>query len=102
MPGYHSYAIFNSGTKINPASPADAEYYDAGQVAYVLERPSGSRVVATSFGSLRLTVGSRYDFHHDQSRRAMGLLQVIGTVEFATGITEGEIPDKKLPHFVFK
>ena len=99
-----SYAILNSNTTINPADPAGAEYYDAGQVAYILERESGRKVVATSFGTLSddLAVGKRQGFHHDQSQRSMGLLTVTGIVTFADGSTLGDIPDKKLPHFVFK
>lgn len=99
-----SWAILDSCTKMNPAQPQDAEYYDAGQVAYILERESGRRLVATSFGSFNedLAIGKSQKFHHDQSGRTMGHLRIIGIATFATGATEGEVPDRKLPHFVFK
>lgn len=105
MPSDSSWAILDSHTKMNPSSPADAEFYDAGQTAYILQRPSGSRIVATSFGgrSEELYVRSTHEFHHDQSGRSMGELLVLGAVSFSdTSYTEGEIPEQKLPHFVFK
>jgi hypothetical protein len=102
MPGYTSYAILNTSTQINPAAPESAEFYDAEQTAYVLTRPSGRQIVATSFGDMRLEIGKHYTFHHDQSRRDMGELEVAGVATFAAGTTEGEVPNVKLPHFVFK
>jgi hypothetical protein len=97
-----SHAIFKTDTQMNPYAPENATFYDKEQVAYVLTRPSGTQIVATSFGNLGLKVGGYYAFHHDQSRRGMGNLEVAGITTFATGTTEGEVPNAKLPHFVFK
>jgi hypothetical protein len=105
MPSNDSWAILDSHTKINPAKPQDAEFYDAGQTAYILQRPSGRRIVATTFGGRfdEMYVRSIHEFHHDQSRRSMGELLIIGVVSFSDpSDTEGEIPDQPLPHFVFK
>ncbi len=97
-----SYAILVTHTSMNPSRPETAEYYDADQVAYVLCRESGRLIVATSFGSLDLKVGGSYSFHHDQSRRGMGKLAVTGAVEYRTGTKLGAVPDRAIPHFVFK
>lgn len=98
----HSFAIFKTNTKMNPAHPEDNDFYEREQVAYVLRRDNGRLLVATSFGSLQLEVSKRYDFHHDQSRRFMGCLEVIGVKSFSTGEVLGDAPDQPVPHFVFK
>lgn len=98
----NSLAILKTNTKINPSSPESAEFYDREQVAYVIQRENGNLIVATSFGSLSISVDSYRDFHHDQSGKWMGNLKIVGVVTFATGESQGVIPDKLVPHFVFK
>lgn len=104
MPCNDSVAILSTGTSINPASPESAEFYDKGQFAYVLQRENGKLIVATSFGSLgsEWRLGTWHDFHADQSRRALGAMEVVGTADFSTSVNHGEVPNRKLPHYVFK
>lgn len=100
---YDGISIQDTHTTMNPAHPETAEFYDRDQVAYVLKRESGRLLVATSFGPLdQLETGRAYGFHHDQSGRFIGNLLVVGTADFSTGETTGEVPDRAIRHFVFK
>lgn len=98
-----STAILPTGTKINPAFPQQAEYFDTDQTAFVVRDGEKTRVW-TSFGDFgeSWAVGTSHIAHHDQTLRRLGYFTVIGKVNFATGEKTGEIPNRKLPHDVFK
>jgi hypothetical protein len=99
-------ALLPTGTKMNPARPDSAEYFDAGQTAIVVRNlDSGTLRVFTTFGQVgnAWAIGTRHEVKHDQTGRYLGEFQVIGTVEFAgIRITQGEVPNRSLPHWVFK
>lgn len=105
---YSSAALLPTGTKMNPVHPEDAQYYDQGQVAYVMKHSSGALRLFTSFGQLgnygpgNWSIGTYHEVHHDQTLRNAGVFQVIGQADFRTGTKTGEVPDKKLAHWVFK
>ena len=102
-------ALLPTGTNMSPSKPESAPYYDRGQVAYVVDlaesalEPTRFRVL-TSFGSLgdRLGLGSKIGIHHDQTLRRLGVGTVVGIVDFATGESQGYVPLRKVPHWVFK
>ena len=98
-----STSILNTGSRINPARPDDAEYFDARLVAYVVRRNDKLSVI-TSFGSLSdaWQVGTIHEVHADQSRRRLGYAEVVGIKDFATGAAAGAVPNSKLSHWVFK
>jgi len=95
-------AILNTNTKINPAAPESAEYFGKNQVAYVI-KINGKLRVATSYSLLSyFPLGSRREFCADQSRRNLGFGTIVGIASFATGSSVGNVPSKKLAHWVFK
>jgi hypothetical protein len=101
----YSAALLPTGTKMNPASPDDATYFDQGQVAYIVRNTdTGALRVFTSFGNLGdgWAPGTYHEIYHDQTSRFLGYFKVTGVTTFATGATEGEVPSKSLPHWVFK
>ena len=102
MPSRDSHAILTTRTKMNPANPVGADFFSREQTAYVLRNAAGTVIVATSFGDLAFKTGEWREFHHDQSRRSMGELEVIGVADFTTGETLGEVPDQPVTHYVFK
>lgn len=101
-------SVLPTGERMNPASPTGATYFDAGQVAYVMTRVDEPRSrptrVLTSFGGLSANwaVGTVHDLRHDQTWGRLGSYRVVGVATFATGATEGEVPNRKLAHAVFK
>lgn len=97
-------AILPTGAYMNPCRPEDAEYFDPGQVAYVMQNAYGKRRVWTSFGDLgeKWNVGTFHNARHDQTFRDLGLFKVIGKVVFKTGVVDGTVPNRKLAHGVFK
>ncbi len=96
-------AILPTGQRMNPSHPQDAEYFDPGQVAYIVR--DGEKIrVWTSFGDLgeRWALGTNHIAKHDQTLRTLGFFTVIGKVVFATGEKIGVVPNRKLSHCVFK
>jgi hypothetical protein len=96
-------AILPTGAFMNPSRPEDAEYFDPGQVAYIVQDGSKFRVW-TSFGDLgeKWNIGTFHDAKHDQTFRRLGYFKVIGKAVFATGEKTGNVPNRKLSHCVFK
>lgn len=99
-------AILPTGEKLNPANPKGAEYYDERQVAYVvrpIHKEKATRVF-TSYGRLSADwdVGTIQTCRHDQTGALLGVFEVVGVADFSTGFTEGDVPDRKLAHGVFK
>lgn len=103
---YRDTAILPTSTKMNPASPATAEFFDEGQTAYVMQKVGAKRPtrVFTSFGEpfADWAVGSHQTVRHDQTCGYMGEFVVVGVVNFKSGVSWGDIPNKKLAHGVFK
>jgi hypothetical protein len=110
MPYRNSSALLPTQTRMNPASPETADYYEKDQFAYVVEKldwagqPSKTYRVLTSFGDLgeAWKIGTSHEIHHDQTFRNLGFFKVVGTHDYKTGTKAGEVPDKKLAHWVFK
>jgi hypothetical protein len=101
----HSAALLPTSTKMNPVCPIDAPYYDRGQFAYVMKHlASGALRLFTSFGDLGSdwAIGTVHEVHHDQTLRSAGEFQVIGKTDFGSHTATGQVPDKKLAHWVFK
>lgn len=50
------------------------------------------------------SVGTRHEVHHDQAGYRLGFFEVIGLVDTSEDgpISIGEIPTRKIPHWVFK
>ena len=96
-------AILPTGAYMNPCQPESAEYFDPGQVAYIVQDGNRFRVW-TSFGDLgeKWNIGTFHDAKHDQSWKHLGLFKVIGKVVFKTGVVDGMVPNRKLAHGVFK
>jgi hypothetical protein len=102
-------ALLPTGTRMNPSKPDDAEYFDPGQTAYVVrpahQSATGGEKVFTSFGNCGESwkIGTIHEVEHDQTGRFQGAFQVIGIASFdGIRVTQGEVPDRKLPHWVFK
>lgn len=92
---------------MNPVHPEDAEYFDEGQVAYVMQRTDKPRTrpteVATSFGPFDPdALGREVEVRHDQTNAYLGTYTVVGVTDFRTGHYVGLVPDRKLNHRVFK
>lgn len=98
-----SAALLPTGEKINPRHPEGARYYDAGQTAIIVDMGGGKLRCLTSFGDLdHWPVDSRHEIHHDQTRRRLGNGRVVGKVSFRDGVALGNVPNRALPHWVFK
>jgi hypothetical protein len=97
-------ALLPTGEKMNPSAPADAMYYDRGATAIVVRKQGASTLrVLTTFGSPDYyKVGDSISIHHDQTTRFLGDFVVVGVVCFATGRQTGDIPNQRIPHWVFK
>jgi hypothetical protein len=112
---YRTVALLPTGATINPAAPQGAEYYDKDQVAYIVRKvgrstgavlPEANALrVLTSYGNLggAWMVGTRHNAQHDQTGRDLGRFEVVGVVTFADpAAATGEIPGRKVKHWVFK
>ena len=102
-----SSALLPTRSKMNPRHPETAQFYDQGQVAYVMRHvDSGALRLFTSFGDLgsAWAMGTVHLVHHDQTLRSAGWFEVVGKRDFRTGEDDvvGEVPDKALAHWVFK
>jgi len=115
-----SFVTRITGSYMNPAFPIDADFYDVGQVAYVLFKSSEARTrptrVLTSYGPLQmrdpdnlsvvtrraLRLGDIITLNNDQSGSWVGDYRVAGIHHFATGSRVGDVPDRKLKHSVAK
>jgi hypothetical protein len=99
MYGYGTVAL-PTGATMNPASRETATYYDADQTAYVLQNRDGKYRVFTSFGSFNWNLNDRKDFVHDQTGRDLGTWLVVGIITPTS--TDGQIPNRKISHWVAK
>lgn len=102
-------------TKMNPAHPEDDDFYDPGQIAYVFQKDDGKYRVWTSFGLVSgpypndelLQVGDYVSFRHDQTDKILAHgAKCIGIKDYGgpegEGWEQGEIPDRKMAHWVAK
>lgn len=105
---YGSAALLPTKTNINPSKPIGAEYFEIGQVLLILKDGNKLRC-ATTFGMLQgWGVGTKHEVHHDQRGYRLGYFEVVGLVD-TTGaettedfIVIGEVPNHRIPHWVFK
>lgn len=103
-----SAALLPTQTNINPSKPIGAEYFQAGQTLLILSDGDKLRC-ATSYGTPQgWGVGTRHECHHDQAGYRLGYFEVVAmlvTSDEATSdewIIIGELPNRKIPHWVFK
>ncbi len=88
---------------MNPRSPAGAYYFNPDQTAIIVDMGGGRLRCLTSFGDLEdWPIGSRHEIHHDQTFRCLGNGKVVGKVTFSDLAMRGEVPNRALPHWVFK
>ncbi|MDE3097320.1 MAG: hypothetical protein KGK07_15135 [Chloroflexota bacterium] len=98
-----SAALLPTGKTMNPRRPESAHYYDPSQTAIVVDVGGGRLRCLTSFGDLDdWAIDSRHEIHHDQTLRRLGNGKVVGKVTFADGVPHGNVPNRALPHWVFK
>jgi hypothetical protein len=105
-----AYPALPTGTKINPATPWDADFYDPDQVHYILRHDTTGKLRDfTSFGEIYgpldndeiIKVGDHLDMYHDQTDKHFGWFEVIG-IRLENGNVKGQIPGQKMPHWVCK
>jgi hypothetical protein len=102
MNDFHTHAIaLPTGTRINPAT-GEGEYADDDQAHYIIDVGGGRLRDFTSFGSFDLNIDDRVNFMHDQTRRELAFQATVIGIRFANGQTFGQVPDKRIPHWVAK
>lgn len=97
--------VLPTGTSINPARN-EGEYASEGTMLLVLfkvddSRTRPTRVVSTYGGEGHHHLGQEAVCFHDQTNARLGHYRVVG-IRHADGRTEGEVPDRKIKHSVFK
>lgn len=99
-------SLLPTGKTINPSDPTDAYYYHAEQICYVVADIVNVKKLRalTSFGGFGngWALGTVHSIRHDQTWRNLGTYKVIGIASFEDGSIVGEVPAKKIPHWVFK
>lgn len=99
-----TYALLPTRTFINPFSPAGATYYDEDQTILVVRgapNPWTTRALTTFGSGSPFMIGDTMEIHHDQTLKRVGLVRIIGRVERDKAL-HGDVPDRKIPHWVFK
>jgi hypothetical protein len=98
---YRGWALLPTGKYLNPSNP-DGEYWDPQCSIIICSRYGASKPVAlTTYGSPPTSVGQKAFGFHDQSGGQILEGQVIG-IRRPDGTTDGEVPNARLPHWVFK
>jgi len=105
--GQNTTAVLPTRTWMNPSAPEKAEYFERDQTAYILEGygdDPNKKVhrVLTSYGRGDWAIGSKHALHHDQTMEQLGEWEVVGIVTFFDFRVDGNAPNKKMPHWVFK
>ena len=96
-----SAALLPTGTNVNPINPVN-EYYTPGAQTLIIGRNERGQVRAMStFGGMFWELGSRHEVRHDQNRSYLGTFTIIGAYT-NEGEIIGEVPNKKIPFWVFK
>lgn len=105
---YDAVPLLPVGEKVNPTSPEGGTYIESDQVGYLFavdpsDMSKGVRY-ATSFGYLgaEFNVGTSHRLVHDQTGKSWGWHEVVGIRDHASGIIEGSLVDRQVPHSVFK
>lgn len=106
-----STALLPTGTNMDPTAPESNMYFNEDQsyeIAMNLE--TGKYRVFSTYG--RLTedrIGVRMDVHHDQNFSRLGYYEIVGIVSYfedeagnKVRFTEGTVPAKKVPFWVYK
>jgi len=98
--------VLPTGEQMNPSHPEGAVYFDKDQVVYVMRRLDVPRTrpsrVITSFGRISNDIGDKVSIFHDQTGAFLGDYELVGIREYTSGRTQGEVPDRLIPHSVFK
>jgi hypothetical protein len=99
---YDTDAILKVDDAINPAAPSDHWCYERTDYLYVVKKDNGRLITVRSCGDLGAehAIGTRHEFHADQSGRSLGGGKVAGIN--AAGTIEGEVPAQKMTYYVFK
>lgn len=102
--------VRSTHTTMNPFAPKSNEYYDADQVAYVMQNNRGIVRVVTSFGSLgeSYEVGNCTTLISDANGRDLGVHTIVAIVDFTTMTSyiaknySKALINRKLKHCVVK
>ncbi len=99
-------ALLPTRTKMNPAHPKTATFHDPGAVGFIViadDNPKALRIL-TTFGTFDdYALGAKLDMRHDQTGARLGIATVVGRRGMKwDGKQEGIVPDKPIPHYVFK
>ena len=101
--------LLPTGTKMNPRAPATAEYYDPGQSMIIIDIHDGPGFTKpkyrclTTFGEVwnGWEIDTIHSIRHDQTGKILAhTASVVGFVE--KGTVYGLVPNRPLPHWVFK
>jgi len=120
---HNGTAVLPTGTWMNPSKPETAEYYDAGQTAFVVREIGRMRIRIITRSSRRELpgwhIGTVHTLKHDPGGEYLGEYEVIGIRQFtvdahtcspgcackstpASYLQIGEVPNRAHPHWVFK
>ena len=104
--------IRNTGTRINPSSPFDSTeskggYYCPEQTIYIIRKSNDGVIAATSYGRTCMAdlemIGQSVELMNDATCGHLDYnATIIGVVHNDADEATGEIPTKKVPHYVFK
>lgn len=114
----HIRGILPSGKTINPTKPETGFYFDKQLVGYVIKKVTDPWARQANKNPYRIVTGWSQDgtvgdgpnwqigavneLDHDQTMRSLGSFEVVGQVSFLTGEKVGDVPNKTIPHWVFK
>jgi hypothetical protein len=93
---------------MNPVHPQDNEYWDSEETgfAYIVRKVGKDRaskiLVSAGWLGSAWEIGTTHEIYHDQTGAQAGYFTVVGTIDFASGVLSGDVPDRKLAHSVFK
>lgn len=108
---YRSAALLPTGTNMDPTAPESNKYYNADQsYEIVVNTSTGKYRVLSTYGKLTEDrIGVSFDIHHDQNFSRLGYYTVVGIVSYfedengnRVRFTEGTVPAKKVPFWVYK
>ncbi len=104
---YRSYALLPTGTTMNPLKPETSFYFEPNQSYQIAKSETGTYRIFSSYGLFdEDDLYKIMPVHHDQTGRYLGDFTIVGIVSTNqfTGerFSEGEIPNKKIPFWVYK
>lgn len=101
---YGADALLPTQDKMNPRHPEGHFcWWGTDDVLYIMKKVGGkrpSRIFHSGSGLSDYEIGTVHKAQHDQTGTGLGTYTVVGIVD-AEG-THGEVPDRLMPHAVFK